>query len=253
MGKKVTFTAKKVESIEEFQRSAALRKTSLSEEISNGLDILAPFYAAINSHIHIVNEIERNIPSILNKCLNHEVSEKDTLNFEKALWSIWENNIRQQQELLEDKFYIHKMTGQRMGKIEVDQITKDAEDLVAKFGAQRVIWIYTDRRVNNKHLKAGGISNIIIINKTNFGGYYFDINHTVIIPLIDLSIYGATRSIKNKGVKLLHSYLCWIPIYHTNNMAVMVPVLEDKYIHSTRQERCIVTIINPFNEEIRNI
>lgn len=253
MGKKVTFTAKRTESIEEFKRLAVLRKSSLSEEISNGLDILAPFYAAINSHIHNANEIERNLPSILRKCLNHEVYEEDTFNFDKVLWSVWENNIRQQQEFLEEKFHIHKMTGQRMGKIEIDQIENDAKDLVETFSAQRVIWIYTDRRVNNKYLKAGGISNIILIKQINFGGYYFDINHTVVIPLIDLSIYGAKRSIKNKGVKLLHPYLCWIPIYHTNNMAIMVPVLEDKYIHSTRQEKCIVTIIDPFNEEIRNV
>lgn len=253
MSKKTTFTQKNELTKQSLKEWSLVKGCSYSESINFWLDVVSPLIREANFHHQTAVEIERNAVLALKGIIKKPSLEEEIARAEVILQTIWNENIRWEEEILDNNVYLHKLRSNLMGKDEMDGIECNAKKIIEMFSAERLIWIYTDRRVNHNHLKAGGISNLIIIKKTNYGGYYFDINHVIILSLIEVSTYGANNAIKKKGVVLPHSNICWIPIYHTNNMVVMLPVIEESMKHKSCNDNSIITIINPFNEEVRSI
>lgn len=253
MSKKTTFTQKNELTKQSLKDWSLIKKCSHSESINFWLDLVSPLIREANYHHQTAAEIEKNAVLTLKKIMQTDSLEKESTRAEVILMTIWDENIRQQEEIVGNDVYIHKLRTKLMGKNELEGIQCSAEEIIERYGAERLIWIYTDRRVNHKHLQAGGISNLIVIKKSHYANYYFDINHAIILSLCEISMYGADKAIKKKGVILPHSYSCWIPIYHTNTMVVMIPVIEERMKHKSCKENCVLTVINPFNEEVRNI
>jgi len=253
MSKKTTFIQKNELTKKSLKEWSLVKKCSYSESINFWLDVVSPLIMEANFHHQTAVEIERNAVLALKEIIKNSSLEEEITRAEVILQTIWDENIRRKEEILDDNVYLHKLKGNIIGKYEMEGIECKAKEIIEKFGAERLIWIYTDRRVNHEHLKAGGISNLIIIKKLNYGGYYFDINHVIILSLIEISMHGADKAIKKKGVVLPHSYTCWIPIYHTNNMVVMLPVIEESMKHKSCNEKSVLTVINPFNEEVKNV
>ncbi|MGC0807308.1 hypothetical protein [Pantoea agglomerans] len=253
MSKKTTFTQKNELTKQSLKDWSLIKRCSHSESINFWLDLVSPLIREANYHHQTAAEIERNAVLALKRIMQTDPLETESTRAEVILMTIWDENIRQQEEIVDNDVYIHKLRTQLMGKNELEGIQCRAEEIIERYGAERLIWIYTDRRVNHQHLQAGGISNLIMIKKSHYANYYFDINHAIILSLCEIAMYGADKAIKKKGVILPHSYTCWIPIYHTNNMVVMIPVIEERMKHKSCKENCVLTVINPFNEEVRNI
>ena len=253
MNKKTTFTQKNELTKQSLKEWSLIKKCSLSESINFWLDVVSPLIREANHHHQTAAEIERNAVLALKKVIQTDPLEAEITRVEIILMSIWNETIREKEEFVGDDIYIHKLRTHLMGRDELEGIKCRAEEIIERYGAERLIWIYTDRRVNHKYSQAGGLSNLIIIKKSHYANYYFDINHAIILSLSEIAMYGAEKAIKKKGVILPHPYTCWLPIYHTNNMVVVIPVIEERMKHKSCKENCALTIINPFSDEVRNI
>ncbi|EOG4179071.1 hypothetical protein ACLB5K_004818, partial [Enterobacter hormaechei] len=106
--------------------------------------------------------------------------------------------------------------------------------------------------VNHKHLIAGGLSNIILIKETVYDGCFFDLSSIVIMPIFELITFGVEEVLKRNKIHHKQSCYCWIPIYYTNDLAVMVPVIAEGDTPQKAMKGGDAIIINPFNGEVNH-
>lgn len=133
-----------------------------------------------------------------------------------------------------------------MGKLEKKSITERLEVLVDANRAKAAIHIHTDRITDDNSQYVKGYSNTILLKETSYEGYHFDINNIVVLPISELIIFGVKEVLKRKNIYFHYPHICWINIYHTNNLAVMLPIIcEANLPQCTRNEMKII-LINPF-------
>jgi hypothetical protein len=139
-----------------------------------------------------------------------------------------------------------------MGRSEKKLIHEKLSCIIKSFHVKKAIFIYTDRRVNHKHLIAGGLSNIILIKETVYDDYFFDFSSIVIMPIFELITFGVEAVLKRNKIHPEQSCYCWIPIYYTNDLAVMVPVIAEGDAPQKAIKGRDAIIINPFNGEVNH-
>lgn len=72
----------------------------------------------------------------------------------------------------------------------------------------------------------------------------FDLSSIVIMPIFELITFGVEAVLKE--IKLpKQSCYCWIPIYYTNDLAVMVPVIAEGDTTQKAMKGGDAIIINP--------
>lgn len=252
MYKRITFSPNKKSTIELIDSFSHAKRCSRSEVISFLLNATVPVLNKIISQYHMAETLEYTLSCLFKE---KEVITKRTdpkLTYEEFFFSIWKTQIRFSNEIIDNDFHKHKISHNRMGRGEKNKIHEKLSMLIDKFNAKKAIFIYTDRRVNNDYLIAGGISNIILIKKVVYDGHVFDFNRIVILPIFELITFGVEEVFKRKNISPVQSCLCWIPIYHTNELAVMVPVLAEGDATQKSITGRKTIIVNPFVEEINN-
>ncbi|MDM2778072.1 hypothetical protein OGY18_13120, partial [Citrobacter sp. Cpo142] len=92
--------------------------------------------------------------------------------------------------------------------------------------------------------------NIILIKETVYDGCFFDLSSIVIMPIFELITFGVEAVLKRNKTPPKQSCYCWIPIYYTNDLAVMVPVIAEGDTPQKAMKGGDAIIINPFNGEV---
>ncbi|MFB2962635.1 hypothetical protein ACE1BM_23530, partial [Aeromonas jandaei] len=228
------------------------KKISRSSVISMLLNATTPYLNTINDLVKQAHEIEANLHHAFQMQYRSDIRldpDIKPMMIEQHLYSIWHHVIKDQREILSRDIHDHHRSVPTMGKTEAKNLTTLLKNIIYKFNVKKAMYIYTDRRVDNQHLKAGGISNIILLKQTTFDGYLFDADQTAILPIFDLIIFGIAETLKKHGVKIPQSCVCWIPIYHTNNCAIMMPILNEGDVTQSSKNACNTIIINPFSQK----
>lgn len=248
MTNKITFTSNRMTTIKVIDDYCKTKGLSRSKVISSLLNITTPVLKQVINHYKDIESIE----SLLVKtCLDTgHIKELDhsILTIEEHFMSIWKNNIKHEREFINNEVYRHKPSSQKMGNTERESIREMLLALTEKFNAKKAIFIYTDRRVNNKYLLAGGISNTLIIKETTYDDYLFDFHQLTILPIFDLILLGTEKALMRNNLTTKTPCICWLPIYHTNDKAIMLPIIRKDDAPNSSLTGSNTIIINPFSK-----
>lgn len=161
---------------------------------------------------------------------------------------IWQESILIPQNTLDAMEFKNNVKRNEMSKLEKEKIKEKLEDVINNTGVCNVIYIYTDRKVNNARRLAAGIGSILLLRKTVHDDVFFDIKKTILIPVIELISYRMDIVLESHGVNTNFPHICWVPVYYINNKAVMIPVVRKKDVSLMTKPEGEVVIINPFSE-----
>ncbi|MBR7615343.1 hypothetical protein [Citrobacter braakii] len=252
MQKRITFSPNKQSTIEAIDAYSRVKGYSRSEVISFLLNSTVPVLNNITLQYHIANNLELTLSSLFKEKENITTRTEPRLTHEEFFYSVWNTHIRHSNEIIDHEFYKHKITHDKMGKSEKSLIHEKLTILIEKFHVKKAIFIYTDRRVNNSYLIAGGLSNTILIKETIYDGYFFDFSGIVILPIFELITFGFETVLKRNKICPEQPCYCWIPIYYTNDLAVMVPVIAEGDASQKAMKGGDAIIINPFGGEVNH-
>ncbi|KVI66654.1 hypothetical protein AWS52_08530 [Enterobacter cloacae subsp. cloacae] len=252
MKKRITFSANKKSTIDAIDDYSNAKGYSRSEVISFLLNATAPALNKITSQYHIAQTLESTLGCIFEEKAPSIARGEPKLTYEEFFYSVWNTHIRHRNEVVDQDFYAHKIPHDKMGKSEKKLIHEKLSYIIKSFNVKKAIFIYTDRRVNRKHLIAGGLSNIILIKDTVYDGCFFDLSSIVIMPIFELITFGVEAVLKRNKPPPKQSCYCWIPIYYTNDLAVMVPVIAEGDTPQKAMKGGDAIIINPFNGEVNH-
>jgi hypothetical protein len=248
MPKRITFQANKESTINTIDDYCMAKNTSRSATISWLLDCTVSLLGTITNHHYAAIELETALMQITKEQPRRSEAK---LTLEEHFLTIWNEAIIYPKEILNLDFHNHKTSSGKMGKTEREEIKGMLEGLIEKFQMKKALYIYTDRRIDNSYLKAGGLSNTILLKKTTFDGYLFDVSNTVVLPIIQLIIFGIEETLRKNSVYLTTPSCCWVPVYHTNNLAVMVPVLREEDAPQSSKMGGNIVIVNPFANDVK--
>lgn len=252
MQKRITFSPNKQSTIEAIDTYSRIKGYSRSEVISFLLNSTVPALNKITLQYHIAHNLELTLDSIFKEKENITTRTEPKLTLEEFFYSAWNMHIRHTDEFIDQGFYKHKINHDKMGKNEKKLIHEKLLILIEKTHVKKAIYIYTDRRVNNNYLIAGGLSNTILIKETTYDGYFFDFSSIVIMPIFELITFGVEAVLKRNKICPEQSCYCWIPIYYTNDLAVMVPVIDEGDASQKALTGGNTIIINPFTSEVNH-
>ncbi len=163
---------------------------------------------------------------------------------------IWKTNIMSPLKTPIADYFQLNANDEFMGKDEKTVIRERLSSLRENYDMEKAIYIYNQRHFDVKHQSVSGYSNIILIHRTTFEGYYFDAGQALLLSTSQLIIFGINEVLRRKGIVMPYPVVCWIDIYHVNEMVVMLPVLRKTDV-SNRVNVPDDIIINPYSQESR--
>ncbi|MFJ5331686.1 hypothetical protein [Pectobacterium versatile] len=252
MPRRITINIGKDSNLDKIDEYSKLRGFSRSSTVSFLLDLTVPVLDKINSHNYAAKDIEFQLKNFFEKECYQQVRSESKLTIEEHFYEIWHSHIKHPKEITDREIHEHRNTQSKMGVTERNTIREKLTGLINNFNVKKAIYIYTDRRIDNRYLIAGGISNIILTNEITFGDYLFDFSQIVCLPIFDLITFGTKETLRKHKIHLPSSYICLIPIYHTNDKAVMVPVIRLGDAPQQAKTGINIIIINPFENEVKN-
>ncbi|AYM91577.1 hypothetical protein D9980_13855 [Serratia sp. 3ACOL1] len=246
MSKKVTTNFKDESLIVDIDNFCYVKDISRSTGIELGMKILIPFFNKITSCHYEAKQIEE---ILLRQSINEHISQvrgTPEITHEEFFLTVWNTHIKSALWIPSIENFQKKTNDGSMGKLEKKSITERLEALVDANRAKAAIHIHTDRITDDNSQYVKGYSNTILLKETSYEGYHFDINNIVVLPISELIIFGVKEVLKRKNIYFHYPHICWINIYHTNNLAVMLPIIcEANLPQCTRNEMKII-LINPF-------
>lgn len=250
MPKRITFQADRDSTICEIDNYCRAKKLSRSAVISSLLNALVPRLKRINAHHNAVNNLERELTNVLGQqdCLLPK--QQFSISAEEHFHQIWMMKIRHPQNIIDYRLHEHQKTKARMEQDEIIYIKEMLENIVSKINVEKAIFIYTDRRVSHKLQKAGGLSNTLLINQSEYDGYFFDFANSTPLPMLDVIAHGLTEALKKHQVAISAPGVCWIPIYYLNDMVIVTPVIKATDVKKQKLTMDKTIIINLFGQEV---
>ncbi|HBL6926807.1 TPA: hypothetical protein LSH87_000700 [Citrobacter koseri] len=246
MAKKITSLNISNESIEIADRIGAALNISRSAVFDYVMNAHRPFANQISHYHYEVKKLEERF---LNQSVDAHLSSvrgKPEITREELFSSAWKHNIKSQLYVPSFEHYRHNTSDGTMGKGEKKIIEEQLESFVDTYRMKGAIHIKTDRIVDTNGPNARGCSSTILIKEKSWNGYFFDFNHIVTLPISDLIIFGVKEVLKREKIYFDAPYICWINIYHTNDLAVMIPIIREEEISDHRKNEKSIIIINPF-------
>lgn len=244
MSKRITITLKNISALETVDEYCDFHQCSRSSVISKIITGIAPLLENISQHTRIANELE----SILfNSRLNHsEVpqSNDSSVPLAEYIYLIWKENILYK-NLSGENRYQHLLKNAKMGKSEIDDIQENLKYHLEWSQAKKAIFIYTDRLVDYQGKKAGGYSNTLLINNTEYDGYYFDFTAIFSLYINNVVFLGLQGAINKENIFFQYEYISHIPIYKTNEKVILIPVLDTTKTRPKNTHSPDIIIINP--------
>ncbi|ECF6118931.1 hypothetical protein VXK11_002127 [Salmonella enterica] len=246
MTKKITSLNISNESIEIADRIGAALNISRSAAFDYIMNAYRSFAYRISYHHNEVKKLEE---FFLNQSVDARLSSvrgKAEITREEILGAVWKNNIKSKLDMPNFEHYRHNTSDGTMGKGEKKIIEGQLESLVDTYRMKGAIHIKTDRIVDTNGPNARGCSSTILIKEKSWNGYFFDFYNIVTLPISDLIIFGVKEVLKRENIYFDAPYICWINIYHTNDLAVMVPVIREEEMSAHRKNEKTIIVINPF-------
>ncbi|EJF5837415.1 hypothetical protein M8W81_002565 [Salmonella enterica] len=248
MAKKATSLSISEESLNIADRLGSAINRSRSAVFDYAVKALYPLASRISYHSNEVKNLEE---LFLNQSVNiHLQSVRGTpeITHEEFFLAGWESHVKSPLDILAFEHYRHNTSDGAMGKIEKKSIEEQLKDMVDANRVKGAIHIKTDRIIDKRSPNVKGYEKTILINDTSWHGYFFDLNQIIILPISDLIIFGIKEVLKRRAICFNAPYICWINIYHTNDMAVMVPIIRVTDVPEHRRKEKIIFIVNPFAE-----
>ncbi|MHA3510520.1 hypothetical protein ACX1G9_04130 [Yersinia enterocolitica] len=246
MSKKVTINFKDESLIAAIDNFCYVKDITRSAGCELGLKAVVPFFNKITSCHYEAKQIEE---ILLRQSINEHISQVRStpeITREEFFLTVWNTHIKNTLWIPSIENSQKKTNDGSMGKLEKKSITERLEVLVDANRAEAAIHIHTDRITDDNSQYVKGYSNTILLKETSYGEYYFDINNIVVLPISELIIFGVKGVLKRKDIYFSNPYICWINIYHTNNLAVMLPIIcKAELPQCTKNEKKII-LINPF-------
>lgn len=249
--KKYTFTIKSESSLGVINHYSRLTKTSLSSVIAESVDLAIPILEKCIRHHLSIKYLKNDLLKFsIKERINRSRGETE-ITLEEHCSLIWKTNIRSPLKIPVSDCFQLNANDEFMGKDEKTVIRERLSSLRKDYDMEKSIYIYNQRQFDVKQQSVSGDSNIILIHKTSFDGYYFDVGEVRLFSTSQLIIFGVNEVLRRKEVVMPYPVICWIDIYHINEMVLMLPV-----IRKADASRCVNTpddiIINPYSRESRN-
>lgn len=251
MAKKITSLNISNESIEIADRIGDALNISRSAVFDYIMNAYRSFAYRISYH-H--NELKKLEAFLLNQSMDAHLSSirgKPEITREEILGAVWKNDIISKLNIPNFEHYRHNTSDGTMGKGEKKIIEEQLESFVDTYRMKGAIHIKTDRIVDTNGPNVRGCSSTILIKEKSWNGYFFDFNHIVTLPISDLIIFGVKEVLKREKIYFDAPYICWINIYHTNDLAVMIPIVREEEISDHRKNEKSIIVINPFTRGAR--
>lgn len=252
MAKKTTSLNISEESINIADRIGSAMHMSRSAVFDYAVKALYPLASRISYHS---NEIKKLEELLLNQSMDvhlQSVRGAPEITREEFFLAGWESHIKSPLNIQAFEHYRHNTSDGTMGKSEKKSIEEQLQYIVDAHRVKGAIHIKTDRIVDKTSPNVKGYAKTILIEETSWRGYFFDFNHIVTLPVTDLIIFGIKEVLKRRSICLNAPYICWINIYHTNDMAVMVPIIRVTDVPEHRRQEKTIFIVNPFHGETKN-
>lgn len=250
MPKRITFQADRDSTICEIDNYCRAKKLSRSAVISSLLNALVPRLKRINAHYHAANNLEHELTNVLGQqdCLLPK--QQLSISAEEHFHQLWVMKIRHPRNIVDYQLHEHKKTKANMEQDEITYIKEMLENIVSQMNVEKAIFIYTDRRVSHKFQKAGGLSKTLLINQSEYDGYFFDFANSTPLPMLDVIAHGLTEALKKHQVTISTHCVCWIPIYYIDDMVIMTPVIKATDVKKQKLTMDKTIIINLFGQEV---
>ncbi|HEJ7039016.1 TPA: hypothetical protein SMF55_000720 [Serratia liquefaciens] len=226
--------------------------TALNISRSAAFDYVMYGYRLFASRVsHHNNEVKKLRELLLNQTMDAHLSSIrgiPEITREEFFLAGWKSHIKSQLNIPSFEYYRHNTSDGTMSKGEKKIIEEQLEGFVDTYRMRGAIHIKTDRIVDKNGPNVKGSANTILIKETSWNGYFFDFNNIVLLPISDLIIHGVREVLKRKEIYSNSPYVCWINIYHTNELAVMVPIIQEDEVSDHRRNEKVIIVINPFTE-----
>ncbi|EPS4528027.1 protein YagM [Citrobacter koseri] len=250
MSKRIPITIKNESSLGIINHYSKLTKTPVASAISEAVELTIPIFEQCIRHQWLIKELKNNLLrfSIRENINRGRGSPEITL--EEHCLLIWNTNIKNSLKVPVLDFFQLKVNDEFMGKDEKTVIHERLASLRESYNMEKAIYIYNQRRFDIKKQSISGDSNILLIHKSAYEEYYFDVGHVQLLPASKLIIFGINEVLRRREIVLPCPVICWIDIYHVNEMVLMLPV-----IRKTDACNCVNApddiIINPYSQESR--
>lgn len=248
--KKHSVTFKNQSSLGVIDHYARLTNKSHSSVIAEVVDLAIPILEKFNRHNWSINEIKNDLLKFSIKESINRSRGKTEVTLEEYCSLIWKTNIMSPLKIPIADYFQLNANDEFMGKDEKTVIRERLSSLRENYDMEKAIYIYNQRHFDVKHQSVSGYSNIILIHRTTFEGYYFDAGQALLLSTSQLIIFGINEVLRRKGIVMPYPVVCWIDIYHVNEMVVMLPVLRKTDV-SNRVNVPDDIIINPYSQESR--
>jgi hypothetical protein len=249
MAKEITFSFTHESTLKRIDEYAHINGISRSAVIALLLDSTAPLLNEMVNHYHAADEIKSTLLAACQLVSTQAIRLKPEMSKEDHYTKIWRAYILYPLTIIELGFSRCKANTSSMGLSEREEIRSDLQGYIDKYNLRKAIYVYKDRRVNHSCHAPWGDANTILIKETTFGGFIYDFSAIVTLPSDELNFFGIDEVLKRNNIYPEHPYICWIPIYHTNNKTVMIPVIHQDNAPASAKKNSDAIIINPFGEE----
>ena len=244
MSKRITITLKNIEALKTVDEYCGFYQCSRSSVISKIITNAAPLLNGINHHTCIVNELENTLFNSSPSYIEGSKSNDTHISLSEYIHLIWKKHILYKVVMGENR-YRHTLKNARVGKGEMNDIQAELKYHLEWSHAKKAIFIYTDRLVDYEGKNAGGYSNTLLVNNTEYENYFFDFNEIFSLYINDIVFLGLQESISKEKIMFQYKYITFIPIYNTNEKVILIPVLDTTKTKPKNTHSPNIIIINP--------
>lgn len=236
--------------METLEHYARMNNKSLSSVISDSVALTVHIFEQCLRYQWLIKELKNDLLRFtINERIIRNRGEKE-VTLEEYCSLIWKTNIMSPLKIPITDYFKLNANDEFMGKDEKTVIRERLSSLRENYDMEKAIYIYNQRHFNVKHQSVLGYSNIILIHRTTFEDYYFDVGQTLLLSTSQLIIFGINEVLRRKEIVMPYPVVCWIDIYHVNEMVVMLPVIRKTDV-SNRVNAPDDIIINPYSQESR--
>lgn len=171
---------------------------------------------------------------------------------EELCRTIYQTSIKSNSLISPADNHQQKSGNDSMTKREALTIKEYLKSLKKSINVKKIIYIYDERKIDLRTFRVYGRANIIPIKEDRCNDYFFDFDNIQVLSTSDLITFGTTELIKRKKIAFSHPYICWVDIYHVNNLSIMLPVANANDVSTCKKTSSDVIVINPFSSDIQS-
>ncbi len=160
--------------METLEHYARMNNKSLSSVISDSVALTVHIFEQCLRYQWLIKELKNDLLRFtINERIIRNRGEKE-VTLEEYCSLIWKTNIMIPLKIPFTDYFKLNANDEFMGKDEKTVIRERLSSLRENYDMEKAIYIYNQRKFDVKKQSISGDSNIILIHRTTFEGYYFD-------------------------------------------------------------------------------